>query len=240
MIKCNLKTLRFNHNELSQEELSKSIKIRKQTISDMETGKSKTYSVENLNKLCDYFKCDISDILSYIPDISKITCTSCNKKLFPIAIVAAGAGISTNFYLNNAFEEIEFPDDVIPSNADCGIRINGDSMSPDYPHGSIVWVKQTTEVKYGDEVIAVLNGSPYFKIYERDGLHSINPDYPVIKVYDTDKFSVFGKVVGSYDENSDEIVQEAAKTPDNTIGKITSNDIQSLSSLPISNNDFSK
>lgn len=240
MIKCNLKSLRFNHNDISQKELSQSINIRTQTISDMEMGKTKSYSVENLNKLCSYFKCNISDILSYIPDVPNITCISRKKKSIPIAIVAAGAGTSVNFYEDNAFENIEFPDDIIPSNADCGIRINGNSMSPDYPHGSIVWVKQTTEVKYGDEVIAILNGSPYFKIYERDGLHSINPDYPVIKVYDNDKFSVFGKVIGSYNENSDEIVQEAAKTPDNAIGKITSNNIQSLSSLPVSNTDFSE
>ena len=89
----------------------------------------------------------------------------------------------------------------IPYNADCGIRINGESMSPDYPDGAIVWVKQTTEVKYGDEVIAILNGCPYFKIYERDGLQSINPEYPVIKIYDDDRISVFGKVVGVYTDN---------------------------------------
>lgn len=198
MIKCNLKSLRFNHNELSQEELSKNAKIRKQTISDMETGKSKTYSSENLNKLCDYFKCDISDILKYVPDIPKITCTSHKKKVFPVGIVAAGAGTSVNFYEDDAFEDIEFPDDIIPSNADCGIRINGDSMSPDYPDGCIVWVKQTTEIKYGDKVVAVLNGCPYFKIYGREGLRSINPDYPIIKIYDDDKISVYGKVIGVY------------------------------------------
>ena len=201
MIKCNLKTLRFNHNELSQEELSKNIKIRKQTISDMETGKSKTYSTENLNKLCNYFKCNISDILNYTPDVPNIACVSCKKKVFPVGIVAAGAGTSVNFNEDDAFEELEFPADEIPYNADCGIRINGESMSPDYPDGSIVWVKQTTEVKYGDEVIAILNGCPYFKIYERDGLQSINPDYPVIKIYDDDRISVFGKVVGVYIDN---------------------------------------
>ena len=201
MIKCNLKSLRFNHNDISQKELSQSVNIRTQTISDMEMGKTKSYSVENLNKLCNYFKCDISDILSYVPDAPNIVCTSHRITSIPISVVAAGAGISTKFTIDNSFEKKEFPSDVVPSNADCGIRINGDSMSPDYPDGCIVWVKQTTEVKYGDEVIVILNGSPYFKIYERDGLQSINPDYPVIKIYDDDKISVFGKVIGACTDN---------------------------------------
>lgn len=203
MIKCNLKTLRFNHNELSQDELSNQTQIRKQTISDMETGKTKTFSAKNLNALCNFFKCNISDILTYIPDTQSQIQISTNTNItkFPVGIVAAGAGTSVDFREDDAFEELEFPSDIVPSNADCGIRINGNSMSPDYPNDCIVWVKQTTEVRYGDEVIAVLNGCPYFKIYDREGLRSINPEYPIIKVYDDDKFSVFGKVVGVYTGN---------------------------------------
>ena len=68
MIKCKLKALRFNHNMITQEELSQFTGIRKQTISDMELGKSKTYSTENLTSLCKYFNCSIADIIEYIPD----------------------------------------------------------------------------------------------------------------------------------------------------------------------------
>ena len=131
----------------------------------------------------------------------KLASNTSQTKSMPISVVAAGAGISTKFTIDNAFEKKSFPSDVVPPNADCGIRINGDSMSPDYPNDCIVWVKQTTEVKYGDEVIAILNGCPYFKIYDREGLRSINPEYPIIKVYDDDKFSVFGKVIGVYTGN---------------------------------------
>lgn len=131
----------------------------------------------------------------------KLASNTSQTKSMPISVVAAGAGISTKFTIDNAFEKKVFSSDVVPSNADCGIRINGDSMSPDYPDGCIVWVKQTTEVKYGDEVIAILNGCPYFKIYDREGLRSINPEYPIIRVYDDDKISVFGKVIGVYTEN---------------------------------------
>lgn len=138
--------------------------------------------------------------VEFIPQKNKIQIHT-NMTRFPVGIVAAGAGTSVNFYEDDAFEDIEFPNDIIPSNADCGIRINGDSMSPDYPDGCVVWVKQTTEIKYGDKVVAVLNGCPYFKIYEREGLRSINPDYPIIKIYDDDKISVYGKVIGVYTGN---------------------------------------
>ncbi len=115
-----------------------------------------------------------------------------------IAEVAAGAGVSTPFTIDDAFAPREFPRDVIPSNADCGVPINGDSMEPQYPNGCIAWVKCTNEVNYGDVIIAVLNGEPYCKIYQFDGLHSYNNDYETIRINEQDNFSIFGKVVGNF------------------------------------------
>ncbi len=117
-----------------------------------------------------------------------------------IAYVAAGAGISTPFTIDNAFSEQEFPADEIPTGADCGVPINGDSMEPEYPNGCIVWVKQNADVKYGDCIIAVINGEPFFKIYKPDGLHSYNANYKPIIVNDSDQFEIFGKVIGYYSE----------------------------------------
>ena len=117
-----------------------------------------------------------------------------------IAYVAAGAGISTPFTIDNAFSEQEFPADEIPTGADCGVPINGDSMEPEYPNGCIVWVKQNADVKYGDCIIAVINGEPFFKIFQKDGLHSYNANYKPIKVNEDDKFNIFGKVIGYYSE----------------------------------------
>lgn len=119
----------------------------------------------------------------------------------PVSIVAAGAGTSTLFRSDDAFENKDFPTEIVPQNADCGVRISGDSMSPKYPDGCIVWVKKNVELQYGDEAIVILNGCPFFKIVEQDGLHSLNPKYLPIKIYETDSFFQFGKVVGSYQED---------------------------------------
>lgn len=121
-------------------------------------------------------------------------------KTINIAEVAAGAGVSTPFTIDNAFSPKEFPSTVVPKGVDCGVPINGDSMEPDYPNGSIVWVKITQNINYGDVVIATLNGEPYCKIYQPDGLYSINEKYPPILVNEYDNFSMFGKVIGYYEK----------------------------------------
>lgn len=136
---------------------------------------------------------------------SETDSTSQNKpaitmKTISIADVAAGAGISTPFTIDNAFSEQEFPADEIPTGADCGVPINGDSMEPEYPNGCIVWVKQNADINYGDCIIAVINGEPFFKIYKPDGLHSYNANYKPIVVNESDRFEIFGKVIGYYSE----------------------------------------
>lgn len=115
-----------------------------------------------------------------------------------IADIAAGAGTSVPFTNDDAFTPRKFPPNAIPDDADCGVPINGDSMEPQYPNGCIAWVKRTNTANYGDVVIAVLNGEPYCKIYQPDGLHSYNSTYKPLHINDQDRFSVFGKVIGYY------------------------------------------
>lgn len=123
---------------------------------------------------------------------SQITC-SCY-----IADIAAGAGISAPFTIDDAFSPRQFNRSDVPSNADCGVPINGDSMEPKYPHGCIVWVKRNAEVKYGDTVIVVRNGEPLCKIYKQDGLYSYNQKYNPIRISEDDSIRIFGKVIGFY------------------------------------------
>lgn len=113
---------------------------------------------------------------------------------------AAGAGISNPFSDDDVYQIYNFQSDIVPVGTDCGVRINGDSMEPDYPDGCIVWVNRKIDIQYGDCVIAIVNGSPFFKLFQKDGLHSINPSYKPIKVFDGDSFKIFGKVIGFYNE----------------------------------------
>ena len=92
-------------------------------------------------------------------------------------------------------------DDVFP--------VNGQSMEPDYPDGSMVFVERVdaSDLEYGDIIACVVAGTPYVKIYEKDGLHSTNPKYSVIEVTDDDNMRLIGRVVGLVDP--DDMASEA-------------------------------
>ncbi len=81
-------------------------------------------------------------------------------------------------------------DDVFP--------VNGQSMEPDYPNGSRVFVERVDveKLSFGDVIACIADGVPYVKIYERDGLHSINEKYETISISEDDNVRLFGRVVG--------------------------------------------
>lgn len=115
--------------------------------------------------------------------------------------LAAGFGVPLDneldtypVFVRNS-REARMADDVFP--------INGQSMEPDYPDGSMVFVKRTDadDLSYGDIIACTVSGIPYVKIYEKDGLHSINKDYSVIHISDDDTVRLIGRVVGSVPED---------------------------------------
>ena len=76
------------------------------------------------------------------------------------------------------------------------IKVNGHSMEPEYLDGSMVYVSTRDEVHYGDLGIFVYEGTSYFKLLDRKGLVSLNPDYPLIPVTNPEAFRTVGKVLG--------------------------------------------
>lgn len=116
-------------------------------------------------------------------------------KLFNIP-ASAGTG---EFLDNDDYEEITVGNEV-PASSDFGIRINGDSMEPQFINGQVVWVEQMQELANGDIGIFFLDGNAYCKklqITEHGTyLVSLNPRYDPIPITETSSFRVFGKVVG--------------------------------------------
>ncbi len=96
-------------------------------------------------------------------------------------------------------------DDVFP--------VNGRSMEPEYPDESMVFVQHVDPnmLTYGDVIACIAAGTPYVKIYEKDGLHSINPDYSVIHVSDDDNFRLIGRVLGLVPEEDLATPEESAE-----------------------------
>ncbi len=87
----------------------------------------------------------------------------------------------------------------IPSGADFGIRISGDSMNPLFSDGDLVYVKKGEEIVSGEIGVFLLNGESLCKKYEKRGeetyLSSLNPAYEPICVLDTDDLKLVGRVI---------------------------------------------
>ena len=81
-----------------------------------------------------------------------------------------------------------------PKNADYLLRIAGNSMEPEFSDGDYVYVEKTDQVEHGEIGIFSYAGSVYIKVYTKDGLMSLNPDYDLIPG-DAD-IKCLGKVVG--------------------------------------------
>ena len=112
---------------------------------------------------------------------------------------AAGAG---NYLNDQESSTVRFPEGVVPRRADFGVRIDGDSMEPEIPNGSIVFVESLPQIEDGEIGIFLLNGNGYCKCLHIDQkkkqvrLVSDNSKYKDIVISESDDLRTFGKVVG--------------------------------------------
>ena len=93
-------------------------------------------------------------------------------------------------------DEVWIEENILTRQADELIRVSGDSMEPEFHDGDLALVKHGTSLHPGEIGIFTNGDSGYIKIYQRDGLHSLNPKYPVMKFHDGDEVRCVGKVLG--------------------------------------------
>lgn len=119
-------------------------------------------------------------------------------RVLPVYLQPASAG--TGQWLDDDFSEEMEVDDSVPANAEFGARLAGDSMSPRFADGQIVWVRRAETAENGEIVLCVLNDQGYCKKLRRDehsvSLISINPKYDPISITEADEFRIMGYVVG--------------------------------------------
>lgn len=87
-------------------------------------------------------------------------------------------------------------DTEITKQADFIIKVNGNSMEPDYHDGDKVLINRDIIVKKGEVGIFVKNGEAFIKELGDGELISRNPDFPNISVQDFDNVVCLGKVIG--------------------------------------------
>ena len=128
------------------------------------------------------------------PAISRHHETPDILQIYPYLSMTASAGFST--YSD------DIPQDRLQApfcrNADFIIGVNGDSMTPLYQNGDLLYVERTDHVPEGEIGIFSRNGELYVKKAGRDRLISLNPEYPDITA-DGSLITAVGRVLKRVD-----------------------------------------
>lgn len=110
--------------------------------------------------------------------------------------VSAGTG---QFLDSDDYEMVEVGDEV-PSGANFGVLVAGDSMEPRFHNGQQVWIHQQRSLMTGEIGVFVYDGNAYLKQLVAGEtcmkLHSLNPAYGDIVISTELPLRVLGKVVG--------------------------------------------
>ena len=93
-------------------------------------------------------------------------------------------------------EEIWIEKTPLTSQADELIRVCGDSMEPAFHDGDQVLIRHCASIRPGEIGIFTNGDAGYIKVYQKDGLHSLNPAYPTILFHEEDDVRCVGKVLG--------------------------------------------
>ena len=115
--------------------------------------------------------------------------------------LAAGIGDPTEFAEEGEPIFVYASDDA--DRADYVFKVNGDSMTPDFKDGDLVFVQSLpigSRMSYGDIGAFIVGNEMYIKEYEEDGLHSINPKYPVLRFGDEESVYLIGRVLSVMDK----------------------------------------
>lgn len=195
-----LKSLRSSHG-LTQEELSKNLKISRSTIGMYESG-ARQPDFETLELIADYFNVDTDYLLgrtnktTYIPTPSR-------KGIVINVLGRVAAGIPLEA-IEDIIDTEEISEEMAKTGEFFGLQIDGDSMEPKFSKGDVVIVRKQNDAESGDIVIAMVNGDDATckrlkKYQEGIALISTNPAYDPIyfsnKEIEEKPVRIIGKVV---------------------------------------------
>ena len=111
--------------------------------------------------------------------------------------LAAGIGDPTEFMDNG--EPMYLYANPAANKADCVFTVNGDSMEPEFTNGNMVYVQRFPrcgELQPGEIGAFIVRNETYIKVYEKDGLHSLNKQYKTMRFTEEDSVYLIGRVVG--------------------------------------------
>ncbi|WP_369022373.1 LexA family transcriptional regulator [Ligilactobacillus salivarius] len=162
-------------------------------------SKYEKLNTENKKKVVDYADNKLKDQKRQQNKIHPINENDNTYYVDVLGSVSAGTG---EWLTDEQHEEVMVNNE--PPTHDFALRVNGDSMTPTFSDGQIIYVNKiydTDEVRNNQFVIAELNGNSYVKKIVFDNnrkdcqLISLNKEYNPINVTKDDEFKIVGLVV---------------------------------------------
>jgi len=176
----------MSKNNINRKDLSEMMGVPYTTICDWLN--MNTYPrIDKIEKMAQIFGISKSDLVEEQSSAERVVAS---LPMFNES-VAAGHGWLLEGY---EYEYYEFED--APKSADFALRVRGNSMSPMYDDGDIVFVRQTVLVESGQVGVFCLNGEGYMKQLQGNRLISLNTEFDAIVVCEHDSFYTAGRVVG--------------------------------------------
>lgn len=162
-------------------------------------SKYEKLNTENKKKVVDYADNKLKDQKRQQNKIHPINENDNTYYVDVLGSVSAGTG---EWLTDEQHEEVMVNNE--PPAHDFALRVNGDSMTPTFSDGQIIYVNKiydTDEVRNNQFVIAKLNGDSYVKkiVFDDDRkncrLISLNKRYADIEIKKSDDFKIVGVVI---------------------------------------------
>ena len=131
------------------------------------------------------------------------SCRDISQLRFFERSLAAGIGDPTEF--DDEGTPIFLYTDQINTRADCVFSVSGDSMEPEYHDGDLVLVERipdAPDLTEGETGAFIVGNETYIKNFGSDGLHSLNPKYPVMSFTEEQAVYLIGRVLGILDPSA--------------------------------------
>ncbi len=147
----------------------------------------------------------------FIPEKAAVTATV----TVPTSCIKAAAGMG-NLMDEENFEDKEYPESAVPAGTDFALFVDGDSMTPIYINGQVVFVQQCNTVRPGQVGIFSIDNEVVIKIYDEQEpdesckeeftdssgfvhpqavLRSYNSDWEPRPVSPYQEFHIYGRVL---------------------------------------------
>lgn len=139
----------------------------------------------------------LQDIITSMIDIQNANEKRSEIEYITIDLMINKASAGTGYDLEGAeFEPIQIIKTPEAEIADYALKVEGESMSPDFHDGDIVLVKEQPEIKIGQVGIFIYNNEGYIKERGKDYLISRNPEFDNIIPTEDSQIICKGLVLG--------------------------------------------